>query len=131
METRSQTVQATIDLEHGTVKNVVPINDAPKFKVLTPGHKYVLQNFENTLQGQTIQFIEKAADSNGVFVTVNDGTTNEAVLEALIDRMRILNTKVPDRNTSIAITHLEDALLRLELRTKERRLRGVKGTPNK
>ncbi len=97
--------------------------------ILTPCHKYILFNHESRERGQTIQFIEKKL-VNGEFVTVNDGTTNEAVLECLIDRLRGLSTKLPDRNTSIAITHLEDALLRLELRTRERQDRGVEGTPN-
>ena len=64
-------------------------------KVLTQGHKYVLNNFENESDGQTIQFIEKqlllgefAKDAtDGTMVTINDGTTNEEVLAMLIDRM--------------------------------------------
>ncbi len=100
-------------------------------KVLTPGHKYELPNFEQKDKpGQIIQFIEKAPTPGNEtrLYTVNDGTTNEAVLEMLIDRMLLMNAKLPSRDTSIAITHLEDALLRLEKRTRDRQKRGVEGT---
>lgn len=99
--------------------------------VLTPGHRYALQNFEKGDQaGQILQFIEKERRSidSDELVTVNDGTTNEEVLRVLIDRMQTMNAKLPNRETSIAITHLEDALLRLEKRTNDRKARGVEGT---
>jgi hypothetical protein len=109
-------------------------------KVLTPGHKYELANFENKeATGQTIQFIEKAPENTvmGVpapgtaFLTVNDGTTNEDVLEVLIDRMKSLNAKVPSRESSIVITKLEEALMWLEKRTRDRIKRNVEGTYQK
>ena len=48
-------------------------------KILTPGHRYQLSNFEHNGTEQTIQFIEKVpkqVDSTEL-VTVNNGTTNE------------------------------------------------------
>ena len=99
--------------------------------ILTPGHKYELANFEQpATTGQVLQFIEKEPDPHGgdVPITVNDGTTNEEVLKVLINRMQHLNAKLPNRETSIAITHCEDALLRLEKRTSDRTARGVEGT---
>ncbi len=65
-------------------------------KILTPGHKYELSNFEqNDQKGQEIQFIEKesANDGKGTLNTVSDGTTNEDVLAMLIDRMQYLQSK--------------------------------------
>lgn len=98
-------------------------------KILTPGHKYVAQNFENTESGQTIQFIEKEAtiDHPTTLITINDGTTNEELIEVLIDRLNFLNAKFPCRENSIAITHLETALLWLNKRTADRIKRGVEG----
>src|SRR5262245_22230250 len=119
-------------------------------KVLTPGHKYELSQFETIsdikpLKGlalesylvsqlieklpaseaatnavvassaltqsllekeyghQTLQFIEKSTDPSGVgmgddgvtLYTVNNGTTNEEVLEMLIDRVKYLQAKFP------------------------------------
>lgn len=106
-------------------------------KVLTPGHKYQLANFdEKSAPGQVLQFIEKEpADTRGYpdnkvpsLVTVNDGTTNEEVLAMLIDRLRFLGAKLPCRENSIAITHCEEALMWLEKRTRDRAARGVEGT---
>ena len=59
-------------------------------KVLTEGHKYSLQNFESKEETQTIQFIEKKQVVKDILVTVNDGTTNEEVIEMLIDRLNYL-----------------------------------------
>lgn len=104
-------------------------------KVLTPGHRYELPDFEPTsIEGQKIQFIEKrpyphAPDGGPTtqLETVNNGTTNEAVLEMLIDRLQFLNGKFPCRENAVALTHIETALMWLEKRTKDRLKRGVEG----
>lgn len=98
-------------------------------KVLTPGHKYELSNFENPeTPGQTIQFIEKTStDVSGELLTVNDGTTNEELIEVLIDRLTYLNAKFPCRENSSAITKLDEALMWLEKRTRDRIKRNVEG----
>lgn len=119
-------------------------------KIITEAHKYELANFEAKDQpGQTIQFIEKLPvvqmrlkgipmpnnedypDDLDALVTINDGTTNEEVLEVLIDRLTILNSKFPCRENAIAITHMETALLFLEKRTRDRIKRKVEGTHKK
>jgi tRNA U55 pseudouridine synthase TruB len=98
-------------------------------KILTPGHKYILQNFENTDNGQTIQFIEKiqSQDNPAKLETVNDGTTNEEVLKMLIDRMQSLYNKFPSEETACSINHLKSALYAQQSRTYERSQRGVEG----
>ena len=105
-------------------------------KVITEGHKYELENFENKNNpGQIIQFIEKSTDPSGIgmggdgvtLFTMNDGTTNEDLLAVLIDRMNYLQKKFPCRENAIAITNLEQALMWLEKRTRDRKARGVKG----
>lgn len=102
-------------------------------KILTEGHKYVASNFENSEYGQTIQFIEKTPKEEGSteLITVNDGTTNEELLEILLDRMNYLNSKFPCRENSIVITHLDTALLWLNKRTNDRKKRNVEGTNQK
>ena len=110
-------------------------------KILREGHRYELANFEDKeAKGQEIQFIEKeeklvSVDELGFgktdLVTVNDGTTNEEVIEVLIDRLNNLNSKFPCRENSLAITKLEEALMWLNKRTADRVKRGVKGTNNK
>lgn len=97
-------------------------------KILTKDHKYELDNFEGT-GVQTIQFIEKEMDraNNDQLVTINDGTTNEEVLAMLIDRTQGLQNKFPSRETAIAITKMQEALLWLNERTRERKVRNVEG----
>jgi hypothetical protein len=95
--------------------------------IQTPGHKYLLPNFEKREEYQQIQFIEKQQMGPDL-VTVNDGTTNEEVLTMLIDRLKFLNEKLASRETSVAIRKCEEALMWLNARTKERQARGVEGT---
>lgn len=104
-------------------------------KVLTTGHKYELANFENKSKpGQELQFIQKepASDADvyqgsGEMITISDGTTNEDVLEVLIDRMKYLQAKFPCKENACCITHLEEGLMWLEKRTRDRVKRGVEG----
>lgn len=112
--------------------NVNPLNNY-NMQILTEGHKYVAANFENQDYGQTIQFIEKAPKEDGSteLVTVNDGTTNEAVIEVLLNRLNYLQAKFPCRENAIAITKLDEALLWLNKRTADRMKRNVEGTNQK
>lgn len=91
-------------------------------KILKEGHKYELESFDPGLDdAQIIQFIEKEllrdGNDNGLLTTVCNGTTNEEVLKALIDRMQYLNEKHFCRENYIVITKLEEALMWLEKRT--------------
>lgn len=99
-------------------------------EVLTQGHLYQMANFDKINEvGQNIQFIEKAPspDVESGLITVNDGTTNEEVLEVLIDRMQYLQSKFPCRENSIVITKLEESLMWLNKRTADRIKRNVEG----
>jgi len=103
-------------------------------KVIWNNHKYELANFEKQVgPGQINQFIEKVPVSEGSkeMKTVNDGTTNEEVIEMLVDRLNGLNAKFPCRENAIALTHLETALLWLNKRTADRIKRGVEGQHTK
>lgn len=97
-------------------------------KVLTPGHLYLAAHFENPEQSQAIQFIHKEKDElDKQLVTVDDGTTNEEVIEVLLDRMAYLQGKFPCRENAIVITKLEEALMWLNKRTADRQKRNVEG----
>lgn len=122
-------VPITLDDEHIELLKTNP-NTQFRMKVLTEGHKYVAANFENSENGQTIQFIEKIPNpegSNGELITVNDGTTNEELLEILINRMQYLQGKFPCKENACCITHLEEGLMWLEKRTNDRKKRQVEG----
>lgn len=97
-------------------------------KVIVSGHRYELDNFENKQSvGQTLQFIHKEQNENGQLETIQDGTTNEEVIELLIDRLNYLNGKFPCRENAIAITKLDEALMWLNKRTADRVKRNVEG----
>lgn len=101
-------------------------------KVITEGHKYELENFEKKDQpGQVIKFIQKevAEESFGSFFAIHDGTTNEEILKVLINRMNYLQKQSPCRENAIVITKLEESLMWLEKRTRDRIERGVEGKP--
>jgi hypothetical protein len=79
---------------------------------------------------QTLQFIEKVPVEGGLpgeLQTINNGTTNEELLRVLIDRMGHLQAKFPCRENAIVTTKLEESLMWLEKRTKDRNARGVEG----
>jgi hypothetical protein len=101
-------------------KTLLAIDDA--------GHLYRLFNEEGDGL-QMVQFIKKEVDdATNTLVTVADGTTNEAVIAMLIDRLVFLNTKMPSEHNEVAIDRLRDAGRALAQRTAERVERGVEGT---
>ena len=85
-------------------------------KILDEGHKYLLK-----LNGQEKEEIEltfykdSAINGNGY-----DGTTNQEVLRALIDRVKFLNKQNPHRFNDEIIYHLRQALALHEMRHIER-----------
>ena len=103
-------------------------------RILSEGHRYELENFDNKQDdGQEIQFIETKpiADGCTLLATAVDGTTNEEVLEVLIDRMIYLQSKFPCRENAIVITKLEESLMWLNKRTSDRQKRSVEGRNEK
>lgn len=112
-----------------THEPVATARTSTRVKVLTPGHLYELAAHEDQ-SPQRVQFIEKRPEAPGstTLVTVNDGTTNEAVLEMLIDRIRTLDSRHPCPENAEALAHLDAALNALESRTAKRLARGVEGT---
>lgn len=98
-------------------------------EVLIPGHRYQVPNFENPQGGQTIQFIQKepnAADPTQLD-TVNDGTTNEALLEVLINRTEYLQAKFPCAENEHALQSLKESFWWFNERTNRRKAKGVEG----
>lgn len=98
--------------------------------VIDAGHSYDLHNVEGGADSvQRLDFIRKDKDAEtGELKTVNNGTTNEAVIEVLIHRMKVLDERMPSEFNGQAIACLEGALAALEARTAERTERGVEGT---
>lgn len=83
---------------------------------------YLLHDFDETVPSQEISFFEKNEDG-----TVLNGTTLEEMLRVSIERLQDLNSRFGCRENSIAITKMQEALMWLEERTKDRIKRGVEG----
>ncbi len=71
---------------------------------------------------QFIQFQHGTIPENGV-----NGVTNESVLDLLALRLRALNKRFPCRENALAITHIEEARMWLQERTRVRENQGVEG----
>ena len=90
-------------------------------KCIDDHHVYHLETFLNEDDGHYLRFYKMEKDFSV------DGVTNEEVIDVLIHRISGLNTKQPCRENSLAITKLQEALMWLEERTKDRIARGVEG----
>ena len=86
---------------------------------------YRLEDFKqpgNDDKLQVVTFYEKNDDG-----TEKDGTTLEEILKVSIARLQELNSRFGCRENSVAITKMQEALMWLEERTKDRIKRGVEG----
>ena len=83
------------------------------------GHMYQIQT--GTKQTE-LMFQLGGVATNGV-----NGLTNEALIAVLIHRINYLNQQFPCPENFKTISHLEDALTNLEVRTARRMVRGVEG----
>lgn len=85
-------------------------------------------------------FIYVRHDVNSIAFTIQNGPISEGGIsgcqvDSIIDAAKMilegLNKNVPSRETSVAITKLEEAMMWLKKRTEDRIERGVEGTQNK
>src|SRR3990167_2000434 len=87
----------------------------------TEGHSYSLDYATDSF-GKRIDL----EFQNGAVKEVGgrNGWQNEELLAVLIDRLKFLNGKFACRENSIVITKLEEALMWLEKRAADRKVRG-------
>lgn len=115
------------------------------FKILEEGHKYSLPMYvidgglkkiedtgspDDPFQNQVISFVRGSADP-GDNVPKKRGTRHEHLLEMMIHDLKYKNSLVPSRESSLAITKLEEALHWLERRKQDREDRNVLSTYKK
>ena len=98
-------------------------------RIVDEGYEYGLDSLEGTEQ-QALRF-KKTKEVGGELITLHDGTSNEEVIKALINRLHFLNEWMYDSFNSEALIHLENALAALHARQGDRKARGVLGTTNK
>jgi len=99
------------------------------FSTITEGATYVLPTyFFNKETGQNEQVNEQLID----LLTFNsEGTVHEAILSMIIHDLQYKNGLVPSKETACAITKLQEALMWLEERQRDREIRNVQGTYTK
>ena len=95
-------------------------------------NEYALLNFkrdystpddkDGTQEFQKVVFYKLNPDGS-----YENGTTLEEMLQVSIERLNDLNKRFSCRENSIAITKMEEALLWLNKRTEDRKIRGVEG----
>lgn len=83
---------------------------------------FLLKDFHDDTPSQEICFYEMHGDGSH-----SSGTTLEEMLRVSIERLQDLNSRFSCRENSIAITKMQEALLWLNERTRNRVERGVEG----
>lgn len=86
------------------------------------GSTYFLEDFNKDVTSQQISFYE--ANNEGM---LQNGTTLEEMLRVSIERLQDLNSRFGCRENSIAITKMQEAIMWLNERTRDREKRGVEG----
>ena len=93
--------------------------------VITPGITYDLDHLEGP-GTERLHFIRKKT-VDGYLVTVQNGTTTEAVLAALIDRTKTLLQEFYSVERDQALLKMQEALMWFNARQRDRQARGVQG----
>lgn len=109
-----------------------------EFEIVNDGLSYELPTYE-VKTGVGIQRTDKVifipfvrgSSSEGEPVVRQEGVIHENLLAMMIHDLQIKNQLVPSRETSLAITKLQEALLWLEERQRIRAAQGVRGTYQK
>lgn len=85
---------------------------------------YQLNDFDTEARPpQHVSFYEMHEDGS-----IEGGTTLEEMLKVSIQRLQDFNSRFGCRENSIAITKMQEALMWLNERTRDREARGVEGT---
>lgn len=117
---------------------VNPANDRLKITVMDPpgsggaSHVYKIEIEPQTNDSSPVELVEIKFQNGPINESGVNGVTQEALLAIVADRLRSFQAgPFSTRDNSIALTHVEDALLRLQRRTLDRMRRGVEGQNKK
>jgi len=107
----------------------------PKWRVVDGEGIKLISEIEGNVQisdwMQQITFVRGDKTDNGVIIPRVDGILHEQLLTMMISDLQYKSKLVPSRETSIVITKLQEALMWLEERQKDRENRNVQGTYTK
>lgn len=89
---------------------------------MTEKNTYSLRSFKPEGPDQTVTFYKMNEDG-----TSEHGTTLEEMLRVCVERLQELNGRFSSRENALAVTKMQEALMWLNERTRERKSRGVEG----
>lgn len=89
---------------------------------VSPKNKYFLSDFQVGVPPQNIDFYEMNEDGSKL-----DGTTLEEMLRVSIERLTDLDGRFPGDENKSALSSMVEALRMLNVRTENRKARGVEG----
>jgi hypothetical protein len=89
---------------------------------MTEKTTYTLHSFKHEGPDQEVSFYKLNEDG-----TSEHGTTLEEMLRICVERLQELNGRFSSRENALAITKMQEALMWLNERTRERKARGVEG----
>jgi hypothetical protein len=107
-----------------------PIDSVGEGNIVASTHSFEVQELTVNSNGLSltgsninIDFVRGVTDKNGL---KQNGVTAISLIECVIQHLKAINVgELANRDTSIAITHLEDAQLRLINRAMDRQRREV------
>ena len=132
-----ETAGATVAPRLITSHKLNGLNDALFITALdAPGngganHKYRISLYEpaTAVPSPAIMSLEIDFQNGPILEAGFNGVSNEALLAILIDRMQGFQSgPYKSRDNACALTHLEEAMMWLQKRTRDRMARGVEGT---
>lgn len=88
-------------------------------RILDRGHIYVLEALDGEFN-QVLQFVKREGPNYPGNVGHHPGTTTQAVLRCLIERIQYVNNQIPDYRNDKAIELLREVILLFEQRAAER-----------
>ena len=111
------------------MKNPRDIEKVNNWNFIVPTYKIT----NNGVEDATPHVINLCrGDANNENSPRQTGLFTETLLQVAVEYLQSVNTgELANRDTSIAITHIEDAILRLNKRAEDRKIRGVQATYNK
>jgi hypothetical protein len=93
-------------------------------KTIDPGHIYLLDvldiEVDQPQSTETLMFVKRQGPLYPGNISHFPGTNCQEVLRALIDRVKFLNSQIPDNRNQPIVRHLREALWLFESRAAQR-----------
>jgi len=93
-------------------------------KILDRGHAYALRMLDSPREC-LLRFVKRAGEGYPGNVGFYPGTNLQEVLRACIDRVKYLDSQIPDPTNLVLVDHLRSSLKLLEMRAARRHNRDI------